>query len=166
VNEPGSECACATAASSETSEPAPTVQPTQSPKPEAVPTEPTRSPASPQPSEELLEAKAVGAAENGIRLGTHTCEFREGVDTYHRQCKVKKNPDGSLQVSAAGTELNPNNGFAFSLHGGPWEFVAKGKLDAFDFCAGPFAARAIPILDHGVRTFELRFKTHCMIVVR
>jgi hypothetical protein len=168
VNEPGSKCACATAASSEApgADPAPSVQPTQSPTPAGLPTVPAAGTTSPQPIEELFEAKAVGPAQNGIRLGTHTCEFREGVDAYRRQCKVTKNPDGSLQVSAAGTELNPNNGFTFSLHGGPWEFAAKGTLDAFDFCAGPFVARAIPIVDHGVRTFELRFKTHCMIVVR
>lgn len=76
------------------------------------------------------------------------------------------NADGSLQVIAKGTELNPNHGFAFSLHGEGHDLVAKGTLDAFDLCAGPFVARAVAVVDRGTQTFELRFKQHCMIVIR
>jgi hypothetical protein len=108
----------------------------------------------------------MGPATGGPTRGVHRCEFRESVDTYNRQCQVASNPDGSLQVTAKGTALNPDNGFDFSLHRGPYELVAKGRLDAFGTCAGPFLARAHVVIDRGTKTFELRFKQHCMIVLR
>jgi hypothetical protein len=88
------------------------------------------------------------------------------VNTYRRRCVVTTNPDGSLQVTAKGTELNPENGFEFSLHGGPHQFSAKGELHAFELCEGPFVALAHTVIDNGVMTYELRFKQHCMIVIR
>jgi hypothetical protein len=33
-------------------------------------------------------------------------------------------------------------------------------------CRGPFVARTTMSVDNGVKTYELRFKKHCMIVVR
>jgi hypothetical protein len=88
------------------------------------------------------------------------------VDSYRRSCAITSNPDGSLQVTAEGTKLNPENGFAFSLHGGPNNFVARGELQAFGICKGPFEARAHTVIDGGATTYELRFKEHCMIVIR
>lgn len=116
--------------------------------------------------EVALGAEATGPATGGPTRGNHRCEFRESVDTYSRQCKVTLNADGSLQVTAAGTTLNPDNGFDFTLHRGPYDLVAKGTLNAFSHCAGPFLSRAQPVIEGGVKTFELRFKEHCMIVIR
>jgi hypothetical protein len=88
------------------------------------------------------------------------------VNTYARRCTITKNSDGSLQVVAKGTQLNPDNGFNFSLHGGPHQFVAKGELHAFDICDGPFTAQVATVIDNGVTTYELRLAEHCMIVIR
>lgn len=154
------------------------VPPPRCPDVAAAPEEPAPAPApapcdcpAPEPGAPVddgaeLVPSAVGPATGGPRLGTHRCEFRESVDTYNRQCQVKKNVDGSLQVIAKGTDLNPDNGFDFSLHGGPHELVAQGTLNAFQHCAGPFVARAVTVIDRGVTTYELRFREHCMIVVR
>jgi hypothetical protein len=107
----------------------------------------------------------MGPAQGGPR-GRRPCEFRESVDSYRRQCVSQVNPDGSVFVVAKGTDLNPNNGFDFTLHGVEGDWVAKGTLNAFGICAGPFVARVVSVLDHGVKTYEMRFKEHCMIVVR
>lgn len=88
------------------------------------------------------------------------------MDAYQRLCTTTKNADGSLLVKASGTKLNPDNGFEFTLHGGPDTFVARGTLNAFARCSGPFVAQVATVIDKGVRTYELRFKEHCKIVVR
>jgi hypothetical protein len=112
-----------------------------------------------------LAPRATGPATGGPR-GTRPCAFHESVDTYERQCVAKLNPDGSVSVTAKGTRLNPDNGFSFTLHGPEHQWVAEGTLDAFARCAGPFVAPVVASIDHGVMTYELRFKGHCMIVVR
>lgn len=66
---------------------------------------------------------------------------------------------------AKGTPLNPEHGFEFSLHGGPTAFVAKGNLNAFGICKGPFMARVNAIRDRGRTIYELRFKDHCKITI-
>ena len=114
----------------------------------------------------ILAARATGPATGGPR-GTRPCAFHESVDSYQRQCVAKVNPDGSVTVTAKGTKLNPDNGFEFTFHGGEnHQWVAKGTLNAFAKCAGPFAALVTSSLDQGVNTYELRFKQHCKIVVR
>jgi hypothetical protein len=112
-----------------------------------------------------LAPRATGPASGGPR-GTRPCAFHESVDTYERQCVAKLNPDGSVSVTAKGTRLNPDNGFSFTLHGPENQWVAQGTLNAFARCAGPFVAPVVASIDHGVTTYELRFKGHCMIVVR
>lgn len=124
------------------------------------------SPPSADPEPAALAAEAVGPATGGPR-GTRPCAFHESVDTYQRQCVSKVNADGSVTVSAKGTPLNPNNGFEFTLHGGKDNrWIANGTLTAFKECTGPFVALATASFDHGVTSYELRFKQHCMIVVR
>lgn len=118
------------------------------------------------PEEAALAARANGPATGGPR-GNRPCAFHESVDTYQRQCVATVNPDGSVLVSAKGTKLNPDHGFEFTLHGGDQNvWAAKGTLDAFGYCRGPFVARGTMSVDRGVKTYELRFKQHCMIVVR
>ena len=112
-----------------------------------------------------LAARASGPATGGPR-GARPCAFHESVDTYQRQCVASTNPDGSVSVVAKGTKLNPGNGFDFTMHGPEGEWVAKGTLNAFKQCSGPFVAKVTTYLDKGVKTYELRFKEHCMIVVR
>jgi hypothetical protein len=106
-----------------------------------------------------------GPAIGGPRA-QRPCEFHESVDAYNRVCTAHKNADGSLQIVARGTRLNPDNGFEFTLHGGPHNFFAHGNLNAFGICAGPFTAYVNTVIDKGVTTYELRFKEHCKIVVR
>ena len=114
----------------------------------------------------LLAARATGPATGGPR-GTRPCAFHESVDSYQRQCVSKVNPDGSVTVTAKGTKLNPDNGFEFTFHGGEnQQWVAKGTLNAFARCDGPFAALVTSSIDQGVNTYELRFKQHCKIVIR
>jgi len=129
--------------------------------------------AKPDPAESIdfeaeqaaLAPRATGPATGGPR-GARPCSFHESVDTYERQCVAKLNPDGSVSVTAKGTRLNPDNGFSFTLHGPENQWVAQGTLNAFARCAGPFVAPVVATIDHGVTTYELRFKGHCMIVVR
>jgi hypothetical protein len=150
---PAAESSPATdAASSATSEPPPGPQPVSN----------ASAPASAE-AQAPLEASgpAIGGPKNN-----RPCEFHESVDSYQRLCTTTKNPDGSLHVVAKGTKLNPDNGFEFTLHGGPHNFVAHGTLNAFYRCAGPFTAYVSTVIDKGVTTYELRFKEHCKIVVR
>jgi hypothetical protein len=114
---------------------------------------------------EGLLAAATGPAVGGPK-SERPCEFHESVDSYQRRCTATKNPDGSLHIRAKGTKLNPDNGFEFTLHGGPNSFVAHGTLNAFYQCSGPFVAPVVTVIDNGVTTYELRFKQHCKIVVR
>lgn len=111
-----------------------------------------------------LQAGATGPAVGGPR-GSRACQFHESVDAYQRRCTISKAPDGSLIVVAKGTPLNPEHGFEFSLHGGPSSFVAKGTLNAFGICRGPFIARANAFLDRGRTKYELRFNEHCKITI-
>ena len=108
---------------------------------------------------------AIGAAKGGPR-GVRRCEFRESVDTYSRTCTIKQDADGALVVTAPGTALNPKNGFSFRMGGGPNAFDVSGQLDAFGLCRGPFSGRMVSVLDGATRTYEVRFRDHCMIVVR
>jgi hypothetical protein len=118
------------------------------------------------PKEAALAARASGPATGGPR-GTRPCAFHESVDTYQRQCLATVNPDGSVSVSAKGTKLNPEHGFEFTLHGGENnQWVAKGTLNAFKHCTGPFVALVNMSVDRGVKTYDLRFKEHCMISIR
>ena len=113
-----------------------------------------------------LAPRATGPAKGGPR-GTRPCAFYESVDVYQRQCVTKVNADGSVSVIAKGTKLNPDNGFEFTLHGGEnSQWVAKGTLNAFARCEGPFVALANLSIDRGVNVYELRFKEHCKIEVR
>ena len=121
-------------------------------------------PATPAPAVEP-PPPPIGPAQGGPR-GVRPCEFRESVDTYARTCAIKPNPDGSLQVTAPGTALNPKNGFTLRMGGGPNSFDVSGELDAFGLCKGPFSGRMNMVLDGAARTYEVRFHEHCMIVIR
>lgn len=114
-----------------------------------------------QPILEVDEGPAVGGPKDN-----RPCAFHESVDSYERRCTTTKNDDGSLRVQAKGTALNPDNGFEFTLRGGPHQFVARGTLDSFGMCKGPFVAYVNTVIDKGVTTYEMRFKNHCKIVVR
>lgn len=94
------------------------------------------------------------------------CEFRESVDTYQRLCAITPNADGSLSVVAQGTALNPDNGFSFTMHGGPNTFKANGQLNSFNICRGPFEGTISRVLDQTRTSYEMRFNTHCKIVIR
>lgn len=115
-------------------------------------------------AEAALQAGATGPATGGPR-GSRSCHFHESVDAYARRCTITTAADGSLNVVAKGTPLNPEHGFEFSLHGGPTAFVAKGTLNAFGICKGPFLARVNAIRDRGRTIYELRFKEHCKITI-
>ena len=118
------------------------------------------------PKAAALAARASGPAIGGPR-GTRPCCFHESVDAYQRQCVSTVNEDGSVSVSAKGTKLNPDNGFEFTMHGGENnQWVAKGTLNAFKQCSGPFVALVNMSVDHGLKTYDLRFKEHCMISIR
>lgn len=152
--------------------PAPAPATTGSTSAEPAPSANAVQPASPpagegtDPKEAALAARASGPATGGPR-GTRPCAFHESVDTYQRQCVSTVNADGSVSVSAKGTKLNPDNGFEFTMHGGENnQWVAKGTLNAFKHCTGAFVAPVTMSVDHGVKTYDLRFKEHCMIVVR
>lgn len=157
---------------------APVLGPTPVPPPPAAPAAASAAPASPsaQPipyepplpdtPDPGLVARANGPATGGPR-GNRPCAFHESVDTYKRQCVAKVNPDGSISVSAKGTQLNPDNGFEFTMHGGENnQWVAKGTLNAFAHCDGPFVALVNMSIDNGLKTYDLRFKQHCMISIR
>lgn len=82
---------------------------------------------------------------------------------------MKTNADGSLTITAPGTALNPNNGFSFRVAGGPERFTATGHLDAFSICRGPFGGSMVAIHDGNDPrkvSYEVRFRDHCMIVVK
>jgi hypothetical protein len=108
---------------------------------------------------------AIGPVQGGPR-GVRPCEFRESVDTYARSCTIKPDADGSLTVTAPGTALNPKNGFSFKMGGGPSTFVVSGELDAFNICRGPFSGKMATVQDGAARSYEVRFRDHCMIVIR
>lgn len=114
-----------------------------------------------EPILDVDQGPAVGGPKNN-----RPCAFHESVDSYERRCVATKNADGSLHVEAKGTALNPDNGFEFTLRGGPHQFVARGTLDSFGICKGPFVAYVNTVIDKGVTTYELRFKNHCKIVIR
>lgn len=114
---------------------------------------------------EEADAPPIGAAQGGPR-GVRPCEFRESVDTYHRTCTVKQSADGSLTVTAPGTTLNPSNGLSFRMGGGPSEFTVSGELEAFGLCRGPFSGTMNTVIDRGKKIYEVRFREHCMIVLR
>ncbi|MBK6462106.1 MAG: hypothetical protein IPF92_14005 [Myxococcales bacterium] len=128
------------------------------PAPAATPAEaPPKPPAPPPPT--------LTKAQGGPR-GARPCEFHESVDSYPRSCSVKVESDGTLTVTAKGTALNPNNGFTFRMGGGPTSFDAVGTLDAFGACKGPFVATVATVLEGKGKTYELRFRDHCKIVIR
>lgn len=121
--------------------------------------------ASSAPSKPEAPPVVIGPAKGGPR-GVHRCEFRESVDTYPRSCTIKAEADGSLTVTAGGTSLNPNHGFSFRMGGGPTAFDVTGQLEAFGVCRGPFSGRMVTVLDGATKTYEARFRDHCMIVLR
>ena len=123
----------------------------------AAPVLPPKPPAPPPPT--------LTKADGGPR-GARPCEFHESVDSYPRSCSVKVEGDGTLTVTAKGTALNPNNGFSFRMGGGPTSFDAVGTLDAFGPCKGPFVATVATVLQGKTKTYELRFRDHCKIVIR
>jgi hypothetical protein len=152
-------------------EPCPKVAEVAPPAPSAVaplgstPTVDVVPVASSAPSKPEAPHVVIGPAKGGPR-GVHRCEFRESVDTYARSCTIKVEADGSLTVTAAGTSLNPNNGFSFRMGGGPNGFDVAGKLEAFGSCRGPFSGHMATVLDGATKTYETRFRDHCMIVIR
>lgn len=108
---------------------------------------------------------AIGKAVGGPR-GVRRCEFHESVDAYARTCTIQTNPDGSLTVKAPGTALNPEHGFSLRMGGGPNRVEVSGQLDAFGICSGPFSGAMIAIDEGAARTYEVRFRDHCMIIIR
>jgi hypothetical protein len=79
---------------------------------------------------------------------------------------VSLDPDGALTIRAAGTALNPNHGFQFRVGGPKNAYVVNGQLDAFGACRGAFHGRMVTVLEpSGARSYEVRFREHCMIVV-
>jgi hypothetical protein len=140
--------------------PVPPVPPPACPEPPpavAQPDPPPKPPAPPPPTLTMV---------SGGPRGTRPCEFHESVDSYPRSCAVKVESDGTLTVTAKGTALNPNNGFSFRMGGGPTSFDAVGNLDAFGACKGPFVATVATVLEGKSKTYELRFRDHCKIVIR
>jgi hypothetical protein len=124
------------------------------------------STASPNTPDQLVSpAQGTGPAIGGPR-SNRPCAFHESVDSYQRLCTVNVNADGSLHVEAKGTRLNPDNGFEFTMHGGPHNFFAHGTLNSFGICAGPFTSQVGTVIDKGVTTYELRLSEHCKIVIR
>ena len=124
------------------SDPAPATnapaQPAPEPKPapEVAPTPP------PEPTPEPEPAPEPEPVDEGLKVGKHGCNMRDGTGTYNRLCVVSSQPDGSLSVKAKGTSLNPDVGFEFTATGGPDSYTAKGKMSAFDKCSGSFEANA------------------------
>lgn len=88
------------------------------------------------------------------------------MDTYLRTCVVTAESDGTLLVTAKGTTLNPENGFSFRMGGGPETFSAAGELQAFGICKGPFAGKVVASTGPSGKSYEVRFKDHCKIVIR
>jgi hypothetical protein len=144
--------------------PPPPPPPAPPPPPPACPSTPAAS-ATPAPPPAPPPPPPIGKAQGGP-TGTRSCEFRESVDTYPRKCTITQEPDGALKVTAKGTSLNPDNGFTFRMGGGPNTFDAAGQLDAFGICKGPFAGKVGTVIDGKAKTYEIRFKDHCMIVIR
>lgn len=88
------------------------------------------------------------------------------MDTYARTCLVTIEPDGALLVTAKGTALNPENGFSVRMGGGPDSFSAVGELQAFGLCKGPFVGKVVASTGPFGKSYEVRFKEHCKIVIR
>jgi hypothetical protein len=108
----------------------------------------------------------VSGPVTGGPRGSRPCEFRESVDTYARTCLVTTEPDGTLRVTAKGTALNPENGFSFRMGGGPDAFSVAGELQAFGICKGPFGGKLVASTGPSGKSYEVRFKEHCKIVIR
>ena len=166
---------CAQAAAPAPVAPAP-VSPTPCPEVAVAPVVPAAPSASAAPAP-AASASASASAPVGPPVppitkvtggprGVRACEFHESVDTYPRTCTVKVGDDGVLTVTAPGTPLNPKNGFSFRMGGGPEEFGVSGELEAFDICRGKFSGRMITLHEGAKKTYEVRFREHCMIVIR
>lgn len=87
----------------------------------------------------------VTAANTGPRLrpGRHRCSFVEDGSRYARQCVITAQRDQSLRVVAAGTRLNPTNGFTLTLTGSAPSYHVEGTLTAFARCTGNVTATAV-----------------------
>lgn len=144
--ESSSDCASLSCQNGRCAAPAPAVAPPSLPPPPVVPapapTPPTPPPA-PVAQPEPADASAPDPnAPEPITAGRHRCSFTEAGSDYQRRCTVTLRPDGSFQVTAPGTSLNPTQGFSFVATGAPPRYNVQGTLTAFTQCTGPFTAVA------------------------
>ncbi len=67
----------------------------------------------------------------GRLLGKHPCSVTDGKGTYNRWCTITPQPDGSLSITAGGTQLNPNTRLVATATGGPARYDIDGSLAWF-----------------------------------
>lgn len=98
--------------------------------------------------------------------GRHRCAFTEAGSDYARRCQVTALPDGGLQVTAAGTSLNPQNGFTLTATGAPPRYQARGSLNAFGACTGAFEGTLALAGSDSRPFYEIRWGRGCRITIQ
>ncbi|MFO0626288.1 MAG: hypothetical protein U0325_11795 [Polyangiales bacterium] len=138
--------------------PAPAPAPPAAPAAQAVvdagapATEPATEPAHP-PVDALSE-------------GRHRCAFTEAGTDYPRRCEVNPMPDGSLEIVARGTRLNPENGFTLNARGAAPSYEVRGTLTAFAGCSGPVTGSLRLEGSDSRPYYQVRWGAGCQITIQ
>ncbi|MEZ4394200.1 MAG: hypothetical protein R3A48_24270 [Polyangiales bacterium] len=103
---------------------------------------------------------------DALSVGRHRCSFTEAGSDYSRRCEVNAMPDGSLEVIARGTRLNPGNGFTLNARGAAPVYQVRGELTAFAGCSGRFEG-ALRLEGSDSRPYyEVRWGQGCKITIQ
>ena len=103
---------------------------------------------------------------DALSVGRHRCSFTEAGSDYARSCQVVALPDGSLQITARGTRLNPGAGFTLTATGHAPRYDATGSLTAFGACSGPVAGALSLQGSHASPHYEVTWGAGCKITIQ
>lgn len=123
----------------------------------AAPTAPAVEPPSvPEPS----------YAADALTEGSHRCAFSEAGNSYSRRCQVTRMPDGSLEIVARGTSLNPQQGFTLNASGAAPRYAVRGELTAFGACTGRVTGTMILEGPDSRPHYEVNWGQGCQITIQ
>ncbi len=148
--------------------PAPVAPAPVAPAPVApvAPPETPPPPAPVAPPETPPETPPEAPPVDALSVGRHRCSFTEAGSDYARSCQVVALPDGSLQITARGTRLNPGAAFSLTATGHAPRYDATGSLTAFGACTGPVTGALSLQGSHASPHYEVTWGAGCKITIQ
>lgn len=103
---------------------------------------------------------------DALSVGRHRCSFTEAGADYARRCEVNAMPDGSLEVLARGSRLNPGNSFTLNARGAAPVYQVRGQLTAFGACSGSVEGTLRLEGSDSHPYYEVRWGQGCKITIQ